>query len=195
MMMVGAVIASGQSQNKPPEKWTISSTLDSRLSAVERASIAAAEAMPADRYEFVPNSGEVRGDIGFGEIVKHVASYNYIFFSAVLGQAPPTFVPLGLDGRGPATLTTKDEILKYLRDSFALGHRAIANITPDNALLTVSLPPKGFSIDTPLALAVQGIWHTAEHSGQLGEYLRDAGILPPGAETTIQHRQASMKPN
>ena len=199
LLLVGIAMSGSnslaQSQAKPEGKATIASLLDSRLTAVERASVETAKAMPAEKYGFVPTAGEVKGDISFGEIVKHVASYNYIFFSAILGEAPPAFVPLGLDGRGPASLNTKEEVLKYLQDSFALGHQAIATITAENATTTVPIPPKGFSIDTKLALAVQGIWHTSEHSGQLGEYLRDAGIFPPGAASTVQHREAGSKTN
>jgi hypothetical protein len=68
----------------------------------------------------------------FAAQVKHVAAGNYFLFSPVAGGEVPakTFN----DGKGPDNLKTKADIIKFLKDSFALGHRAAATLTIENIL-------------------------------------------------------------
>src|SRR4029077_17851895 len=139
-MGLGGPAAFAQMEKKPPQKemapkGTMASIMDQHLSIVEREFVSAAEAMPEDKYSFAPTSGEFKGVRTFAEEVKHVASANYQFFSAVLGEKAKD------DGEnGPDSIKTKDDILKYLKDSFALGHRAIATITEANATTVLTNP-------------------------------------------------------
>jgi len=81
--------------------------------------------------------------------------------------------PEGLDdGNSPRDLKTKAEIIKFLKDSFALGHRAAATLTNEN----MSQPP-GHSRSTRLSLATFGVEHAYDHYGQMVEYLRMNGIV------------------
>ncbi len=163
-----------------PENPTIASTLDFQLSIVEREFVSAAEAMPEDKYSFAPTSGEFKGVRTFAQQVKHVAASNNRFFGAILGQPISTGPAEGEGSNGPDSIQTKEQILKYLRDSFALGHKAIATITPENALTTVKTPPIPF-LSTPLALAGFAPAHTMDHYGQVVEYLRMNGLVPPAS--------------
>ena len=86
-------------------------------------------------------------------------------------------LPDGLnDGNGPANLKAKAEIIKFLKDSFALGHRAAATLTTENML---QAPAKSKS--TRLRLAEFGVSHAYNHYGQMIEYLRMNGIIPPAS--------------
>ena len=185
-MMASGGIAKAQSQNKTPEKPSISSVLDRQLSIEEREFTSAAEAMPADKYNFAPTNGDFKGVRNFGAEVRHVASFNYLFYSEILGQNPPA----GSGAEGPENVNTKDEILRYLHDSFALGHRAIASITPENALIVL---PKAAprTIDTRLAVAVLACVHDNDHYGQMVEYLRMNGIVPPATAAAQSRTQGS----
>jgi len=69
---------------------------------------------------------------------------------------------------------TKAEIIKFLKDSFALGHRAAATLTTENMLQA-----PGNSKSTRLRLAEFGVSHAYNHYGQMIEYLRMNGIIPP----------------
>ena len=186
-MLAAGGIAKAQSQNRASEKPTISSVLDRQLSIEEREFTSAAEAMPADKYNFAPTSGDFKGVRNFGAEVRHVASFNYLFYSEILGQKPPA----GSGAEGPENVNTKDEILKYLHDSFILGHRAIASITPGNALIVLpkAAPP---TINTRLAVAVLACVHDNDHYGQMVEYLRMNGIVPP-ATAAAQSRARGSK--
>ncbi|MBZ5502592.1 MAG: DinB family protein [Acidobacteriia bacterium] len=163
-----------------PQNPTIASTLDFQLSIVEMEFVSAAEAMPEDKYSFAPTSGEFKGVRTFAQQVKHVAASNNRFFGAILGQAVSTGPAEGEGSNGPDSIQTKEQIVKYLRDSFALGHKAIATITPENALATVKTPPIPF-LKTPLALAGFASVHVMDHYGQVVEYLRMNGLVPPAS--------------
>jgi len=172
---LNCIAAHTQQQTTPQEKPTIASVLDRQLSIVESEFVGAAEAMPEEKYSFAPTAGEFKGVRTFAEQVKHVATANHIFFGAILGEKPPAG-----GENGPDAIKTKDEILKYLRDSFALGHRAIATITAENVVTPVKNPPNPV-LNTPLALASIGCWHSFDHYGQMVEYLRMNGIVPPAS--------------
>jgi uncharacterized damage-inducible protein DinB len=183
-MGLGGPAAFAQMEKKPPQKemapkGTIASIMDQHLGIVERQFVSAAEAMPEDKYSFAPTNGEFKGVRTFAEEVKHVASANYQFFSAVLGEKAKD------DGEnGPDSVKTKDDILKYLKDSFALGHRAIATITEDNATTVLTNPsgePEKGPLNTRVGMALIGIWHPMDHYGQMVEYLRMNGIIPPAS--------------
>jgi uncharacterized damage-inducible protein DinB len=173
---LSCIAARAQQPNKPEEKPAIASVLDRQLSIVESEFVGAAEAMPEEKYSFAPTAGEFKGVRTFAEQVKHVATANHIFFGAILGEKHEP----GPGENGPDAIKTKDEILKYLRDSFALGHRAIATITAENVVTPVKNPPNPV-LNTPLALASIGCWHSFDHYGQMVEYLRMNGIVPPAS--------------
>jgi hypothetical protein len=168
-----------KAQKDATPKGTIASILDQHLGIVEREFVSAAEAMPEDKYSFAPTSGEFKGVRTFAQQVKHVASANNQFFSALLGGKPQD------DGEnGPDSIKTKDDILKYLKDSFALGHRAIATITEANATAVLTNPsgePEKGPLNTRFGLALIGCWHPMDHYGQMVEYLRMNGIIPPAS--------------
>ncbi len=51
--------------------------------------VGAADAMPADKYGFVPTAGKFDGVRSFGAQVEHIAESNYFFFSGFgLSGAP-----------------------------------------------------------------------------------------------------------
>jgi hypothetical protein len=95
------------------------------LKSVEKRVVSAAEAMPADKYGFVPAEGAFQGVRTFGQQVKHLAAANYILAAAALGKEPPAGAG---DETGPKTVRTKAEILAYLSASFGELGTAIAAI-------------------------------------------------------------------
>lgn len=163
-------------QEKTGPKPTIASELDSQLSMVESDFVSLAETMPEDKYSFAPSTGEFKGVRTFAQQVKHVAFANHLFFSAIVGEKAET----GPGREGPESIGTKAEILRYLRDSFALGHRAIRTITSDNAVTPVENAPAA-RFKTRLAMATHACAHAYDHYGQMIEYLRMNRILPPSS--------------
>ncbi len=159
---------------------SITSTLDFQLSIEEREVVGLADAMPEDKYSFAPTNGEFKGVRTFAQQAKHIATVNNRFFGAILGQ--PVAAPASEfeAENGPDSIQTKAQVLQYLRDSFALGHKAIATINADNAFTPMKDPAAPF-LRTPAATVIFDCAHTMDHYGQMVEYLRDNGIVPPAS--------------
>jgi hypothetical protein len=167
-----------QTQGAQQPSPTVASVVDREISAIENLILNAAEAMPEDKFNFSPESlnipgGDYRGVRTFAVQVKHVASSNYFIWSPLTGDKVPENIK---DGNGPVDLKSKTDIIKFLKDSFALGHKAAATLTAENMLQT-----PGNSKSTRLHLATFGVAHAYDHYGQMVEYLRMNGILPPAS--------------
>jgi uncharacterized damage-inducible protein DinB len=176
-LLASASFTRAQTQPLPPPT-SLASMVDREISAVEQQLLDAAEAMPDDKFNFTPESLTISGDDykgvrSFAVQVKHVASSNYLIWSPITGDAVPAAIK---DGNGPADIKTKAEILKFLKDSFALGHKAAATLTPENML-----QPVGKGKSARLHLAEFGVAHAYDHYGQMVEYLRMNGIVPPAS--------------
>jgi DinB superfamily len=176
-LLVAALAASAQ-QSAP----TIASTLNAQLTLVEHQFVSAAEAMPADKYDFSPSGSNFSGVRTFALEVRHVATANFVIYSAILGQDPPPGVTVAGAANGPDNLQTREQILQYLKDSFALGHKAMASLNNANALAPLEHSPIAIpSVNTRVALAVFSFSHASDHYGQMVEYLRMNGIVPPAS--------------
>ena len=175
LMLSLAAVAQGA---KPKEEHrTVTMVLDRTVSNLEGEFVPAAEAMPEDKFGFAPTNGEFKGVRTFAQQVKHVAAVNYELGAAILEQKPP--VDIG-DESGPASITTKADIVKYLKESFAYAHKAIATINESNMVGTVK-SPFGEGAVTRMSLATTVAWHGFDHYGQMVEYLRMNGIIPPAS--------------
>ncbi|HEX7252499.1 MAG TPA: DinB family protein [Thermoanaerobaculia bacterium] len=169
-----AAVASPAPQTPP----TVASAVDREISNAEKEVVEAAEAMPEDKFDFTPEAlkipgSDFKGVRTFAIQVKHIAASNYFIWSPLTGEN----LPEGLkDGNGPESLKRKAEILQFLKDSFPLGHRAAATLTAENTLQTL-----GKSQSTRLRLAMFGVAHAFDHYGQIVEYLRMNGIVPPAS--------------
>jgi hypothetical protein len=172
--MLVSLVASAQ-ESKPVSNESVAKSVGEPWAFLADNFVSLADAMPADRYGFAPTRGEFTGVRSFGEQVKHVACANYGFFSEIEGTAPPGHCHDG----GPSPATTKAELIEYLRDSFAYGSRVLAAIDQKNMLEVVDGPYGGPR--TKLGIAVLAIWHASDHYGQLVEYLRMNGIVPPAS--------------
>ena len=172
-----AVLGASQDNKGKDEHRTVTQVLDSSVSNLEHEFVPAAEAMPEDKFGFAPTNGEFKGVRTFAEQIKHVAAVNYDLGAAILEEKPP--VDIG-DESGPASINTKADILKYLNDSFAYVHKAVQTINEKNLVETVR-SPLGEGRVTRLGLASSVAAHGFDHYGQMVEYLRMNGIIPPAS--------------
>jgi len=166
---------------EPPPKLTVAQIMDRQLSTLEREFVPAAEAMPDNKFNFAPTQGEFKGVRTFAVQVKHVAHTNFVVFSGLLGEKLPANIDPKQDN-GPDAMTAKADIIKFLKDSFAMGHRAMATLSDAN--LTERLPdPSGSGTPGPTRLGAASLtlWHSFDHYGQMVEYLRMNGIIPPAS--------------
>jgi hypothetical protein len=177
-----------QAASAPPQQPpTVASVLDTYYGIVERQVVSAAEAMPEDKYSFAPTNGEFKGVRTFAEEVKHIGFANHLFFGPLMGENIDV-KSLEQNTNGPAELKTKAEIIQYLKDSFALGHRAIATITAENQVTPLAKPVLPF-LSTRLGIAQVSTFHPMDHYGQMVEYLRMNGIIPPASRPRPPQQQ------
>jgi len=159
------------------EKRTLSQVLDGSVKIVESEFVPAAEAMPEDKYDFAPTTGEFKGVRTFRGQVKHVAAVNYLVGAAILGEKPP--VDIGGES-GPDSVKSKADAIKFLKDSYAYAHKAVASVSESNATLDIP-DPFGQGKATRAGLATVFAWHGFDHYGQMAVYLRMNGIVPPAS--------------
>ena len=164
-------------QAKTGEPRTIREVLEQSAKNLEQEFVSAAAAMPEEKYLFRPTAGEFKGVRTFAAQVKHTAAVNYDFAAAILGEKPPVDTN---HEEGPAELKSKAEILKFLNDSFAYLDRALATLDEKNLVEPIT-SPFGEGAVTRLGMAVSALAHPMDHYGQMVEYLRMNGIVPPSS--------------
>jgi uncharacterized damage-inducible protein DinB len=179
LLVCGLLVLAMTAQAAKPkeERRTVTEVLDHTVLNVEHDFIPAAEAMPEDKYGFAPSDGEFKGVRTYAQQIKHVAAVNYELGAALLEQKPP--VDIG-DESGPASITSKADILKFLKESFEYVHKAIATINEKNLVGTVKSPFGEGSVSR-LGLATSVAAHGFDHYGQMVVYLRMNGIVPPAS--------------
>ena len=190
LVLAGAVMVSGsvemraQMSGPPPApvvgtKEEPAKAMDGLLSMMEFQVVGAAKAMPAERYSFVPAQGifasgqmtQFEAVRTFVAQVTHLAQANYFFFGWS-GLKPDH------DVKAIGSVTTKEEAVAALEASFVYAHKAIATITTENAFVAIK-PVDGFS--TRATIAAFAAAHGNDHYGQMVEYLRMNGIVPPAS--------------
>jgi uncharacterized damage-inducible protein DinB len=130
--------------------------------ALEKLSVAVAQAMPANDYGFRPHPESMT----FGELMSHIATTNYQFCAGLKDSEPPAL----------PSPTGKDATVKFLNDSFEYCSGIIQKLT-EQQLAQPHDSPDGRLPGREVLLAMY--IHVAHHRGQAEIYLRDKGIKPP----------------
>jgi hypothetical protein len=163
----------------PAADMTVAKLFDSQLSGVESEIMPLMKEVPEAVYGFAPKQGAFTKVRTFGEQAKHVATVNYMVAAAALGEKPP--VDLGQGENGPANIKSKDEIVKFLADSFAYAHKAMNSLTAKNQLDMVKAPFQGAPDMARAGVANIAIGHVFDHYGQMVVYARMNNIVPPAS--------------
>jgi hypothetical protein len=172
MVVVTVPVASGQ--ERPPQSKTVPDSINLIWKSVAKDFAALAEAMPEDKWSFKPTQGAFTNARTFGEQVKHVACANEAWAAQVMKQKQPERCDLG----GPSSAKSRADILAYLRESFAHMDEAITSLNVNNLVEPVHGEYWG---DNRLSAVTAAVWHISDHYGQLVEYLRMNGLVPPAS--------------
>ena len=179
MMMwpgVGAARQAAPAASAPPDMTPVANPVSGFVKAgvarYQKNMVAAAEAMPAEKYSFKP-SPEMNS---FGHLVMHIAQSNNTFCAKISGQAAPDTKIAESD--------PKDKLVAMMKDSFAFCSAALANV--DDSKLGEQLMLFG---NRPISrggalVALGGSW--TDHYATEAIYLRLNGILPPTAQPPKQ---------
>jgi uncharacterized damage-inducible protein DinB len=187
LALAGCLVTAARAQDGPKAPKVPAGTiiepgksLEALLNIYEEEIVGAAKAMPADKYNFAPSQAifapsqkvdfqSPKSVNTFGQTVAHIAQANYYFFSTLGGAKPD------VDMKAVGNLTSKDDAVKALEGSFAYAHKQLATLTSANAFASVK------DDQTKTSMAAFGIAHMCDHYGQLVEYLRMNGIVPPAS--------------
>jgi uncharacterized damage-inducible protein DinB len=181
--MQGQAPAAGAKATMEPSK-----SFDGVLTAFEGQFMGVAKAMPAEKYDFAPSaaifaptqktdylSPNNQGVRTFGQMVAHVAQANYFFAGMVSGMKPD------VDVKAIASMKDKDQIVAAAQGSFDFAHKAMATLTTQSAFEGVAFKALGPDA-TRASVAGFLVAHGFDHYGQLAEYLRMNGVIPPASE-------------
>jgi hypothetical protein len=143
-----------------------------------------AEAMPADKYDFAPSKDIFKAGSPaqfdtvhtFAQQLTHICELPYRVF-APFGVKPDTEV----DPKSFDSLKSKDEIIKALKASFDYQNKALATFTPENVMT-----PVGPRNSTRIASIVMVLGDDGDHYGQMVEYGRMNGIIPPATANQMK---------
>ena len=103
LLVLWGVALSSPAQSQAPDKSgsqeaadrqddvpkSIAESVSGTLQFTEGNFLSVAEAMPDNKYSFVPTAGKFDGVRSFGEQVKHVACAQFAFFNEFEGKTPP----------------------------------------------------------------------------------------------------------
>lgn len=162
---------SSMSQAQAGSTTTPAQVVNQLLGMVEGELVPLAEAMPADKYNFAPTNGDFKGVRTFADQVRHVTGANYYMFGRASSIKPTNMPDL-------KNLKTKEQLVDALKQSYVFAHRAIDTLTPQNALQTIK-PLDG--INTRAGVMVFAVVHMNDHFGQMVEYARMNGVIPPSS--------------
>ena len=150
-------------------KSPASDVLRQMLPGREKNTVAAFEAMPADKFGYKPTPEQMT----FGHLATHIVSSNY-YFCANVGDVPQPKTEELKD------TDAKDKLVAAMRASFQFCQTALAKADDskmgDNINWFDNKP-------RPRAWAFMGLASSlADHYGMAAMYLRLNGILPPTAQ-------------
>jgi DinB superfamily len=163
-----AAPAASAAPDMTPVANPVSGFVKAGVARYQKNMVAAAEAMPAEKYSFKP-SPEMNT---FGHLVMHIAQSNNTFCSKISGQAAPDVKIVETD--------PKDKLVAAVKDSFAFCAAALEKVD-DSKLGEQFVLFGGRPISRGGALvALGGGW--TDHYATEAIYLRLNGILPPTAQ-------------
>jgi len=148
---------------------------DRQLKSTESEFVSLVEAMPADKFQFAPKQGTFTGVRTFAAQAKHVAAVLDMLSAALLGEKAEG------NENGSDKLVAKDDIVKYVKASFAHAHKAVATLTNANLMEMGVNPFDPKAKQAKAATANEMFWHTFDHYGQMVVYARMNAVVPPAS--------------
>jgi uncharacterized damage-inducible protein DinB len=140
---------------------------DGEWKHVSQQLISLAEATPAEKYAWRPAPG-VRST---SEAYMHLVIANFYLLS-VTGPK----MPADLNEKMEKSVTSKEEVISWLKRSLEAVKTAHAAITPKDLERQVKIAGRDATVD---GMYLRIIVHANEHMGQLIAYARMTGVVPP----------------
>jgi hypothetical protein len=150
-------------------KNPVSTALRDIMPNRQKNTIAAVEAMPADKFSYKPSADQIT----FGHLVAHMVEANY----GLCGNAAAVPIPKVEEAKDT---DTKDRLVAALKASFDFCADALSKMD-DSKLGEMTAGFGGQQLTRArFALGISSNW--ADHYAEAAMYLRLNGILPPTAK-------------
>ena len=150
-------------------KNPVSTALRDILPGRQKNTVAAVEAMPADKFNYKPTADQMT----FGHLVVHMAETNYLLCSKAAAVPAPKLEEL-------KDTDSKDKLLAALRASFDFCSDALRKMDDSKLAETTEIFPGRQGSRAWASLILAGTW--ADHYAETAMYLRLNGLLPPTAK-------------
>jgi DinB superfamily len=161
--------AATTAQTPEPVKNPVSSALRDILPGRQKNTVAAVEAMPADKFNYKPSADQMT----FGHLVTHMVDSNNLLCSKAAAIPAPKVEPV-------KDTDSKDKLVTALKASFDFCSATLA--TMDDSKLGETTEGFGGKQVTHawFSLVLASSW--ADHYAETALYLRANGVLPPTAK-------------
>jgi len=166
-LLAPAIPTTAQAQTAPPGVWE---GYDGEWQHTSSQLIALAEATPPEKFAWRPAPG-VRST---SEVYMHIAIANFYLLSVTGPAMPP-----GLKADAEKTVTSKPEVIAWLKRSLEAVKQAHLKETPQHLALKVHIADRGSTVDW---MYLRIVIHANEHMGQLVAYARMTGVVPPWSQ-------------
>ncbi len=165
LLAAAAIAQTAPAQTKNP----VSSALRDILPNRQKNTVAAVEAMPADKFNYKPTADQMT----FGHLVAHMVEANNALCSGAAAVQAPKVEPVNESD-------SKDKLVAALKASFDFCSDALAKMD-DSKLSETTDGPGGQQLSRArFALGIANNW--ADHYAEAAMYLRLNGVLPPTAK-------------
>jgi hypothetical protein len=163
------VPAAGLAQTAPPSATPVSDALRQGLARSLKNMVAAAEAMPAEKYSFRPTPEQMT----FAHLTLHIAESNNLFCSKISGVAAPESAKL-------AETDGKEKLVAAVKQSFDFCSSSLAKVDDSHLSDTIPLFNNRPFSRAAVMFVLYGSW--SDHYSAQSLYLRLNGLLPPTAQ-------------
>ena len=162
--------ASVAAQTTPaPTKDPVSSALRDILPGRRKNTVAAVEAMAAEKFNYKPTTDQMT----FGHLVVHIAETNDLLCSKAAAVPAPKVDEV-------KETDSKDKLVAALKASFDFCSDALAKIDDSRLAETTEIFPGRQGSRAWASMILAGAW--ADHYAEAAMYLRLNGVLPPTAK-------------
>jgi len=165
LLAAGAAAQTTPAQMKSPVGTALRDILPGR----QKNTVAAVEAMPADKFNYKPTADQMT----FGHLVVHMAETNDLLCSKAAALPAPKVEEV-------KETDSKGKLVAALKASFDFCSDALAKMEDSRLAETAEIFPGRQGSRAWASMILAGAW--ADHYAQAAMYLRLNGVLPPTAK-------------
>jgi uncharacterized damage-inducible protein DinB len=164
LLAAAAAQTTSGSTNNP-----VSTALRDVLPGRQKNTVAAVEAMPAEKFNYKPTADQMT----FGHLVVHIAETNDLLCSKAAAVPAPKVDEV-------KETDSKDKLVAALKASFDFCSDALAKMDDSRLAETTEIFPGRQGSRAWASMILAGAW--ADHYAEAAMYLRLNGVLPPTAK-------------